>query len=155
MDVFVEMVRFGSVRFFKVFLRTENRTISPVHRLWRTLNRTVGSVRDGPVLVLRASEPRTGPNMFFFFFSPTCILQHMQLGTVVAMCTYTLRSCETHHLSMCLNAMVPQRFGYRAHSSILLYVLLVRLHHFNDSINSLFRYLALNFGNVDNIQYNM
>ena len=27
-----------------------------------------------------------------------------------------------------------QRFGYRAHSSMLLYVLLVRLHHFNDSL---------------------
>jgi hypothetical protein len=28
------LVRFGSVRFFKVFLRTENRTIGPVLRFW-------------------------------------------------------------------------------------------------------------------------
>jgi hypothetical protein len=87
------MVRFGSVWFFKVFLRTKNWTIGPVHRLWWTLNWTIGSVQNGPVLVLRASEPWTGPNMYFFFSVQSCILQYVQLGTVVAMCTYTLRSC--------------------------------------------------------------
>ena len=54
------MVRFGSVRFFKGFSRTQNRTIGSVHRLWRTLDWTVGSVQNGQVLVLKGSELRTG-----------------------------------------------------------------------------------------------
>jgi hypothetical protein len=62
------MVRFGSVRFFRVFLRTENRTDGPVLRFCRTENRTVGSVQNGPVLVRKVSEPRTGPSMGDFFF---------------------------------------------------------------------------------------
>ena len=71
--LFIEMVRFGSVRFGQGFLRTENRTIGPVQRFSRTENRTVGSVRNGPVLVLKASEPE--PDLFFFFlFSSSLIL---------------------------------------------------------------------------------
>ena len=41
------MVRFGSVWFFNGF--------------WRTLNQTIGSVQNGQVLVLKWSEPWTGP----------------------------------------------------------------------------------------------
>ena len=63
----LEMVRFSSVRFGQVFLRTENRTIGSVQRLCRTPNRTIGSVQNGLVLVLMASEPE--PDPFFLFFS--------------------------------------------------------------------------------------
>ena len=57
------MVRFGSVRFFRVFLRTPNQTISSVHGFWWTSNQTIGLVQKGPVQVLQPSEPWTGPSL--------------------------------------------------------------------------------------------
>ena len=37
----------------------------PVRGIWRTLNRTVGSVQNGPVQVLKVSEPEL--DLFFLF----------------------------------------------------------------------------------------
>ena len=54
------MVRFGLVRFFKGFSRTQNRTI--------------GSVQNGQVLVLKRSELRTGPK----YSSSTATLRLMR-----------------------------------------------------------------------------
>ena len=55
------MVRFGSVWFFKGFWRTLNWTIGSVYWLCRTLDRTIGSVKNGQVQVLKWSKPWAGP----------------------------------------------------------------------------------------------
>ena len=82
------MVRFGSVRFGQVFLRTENRTIGSVQRLCRTPNRTIGSVRNGPVLVLKASEPEPDPffSSFFFFLSKINLYHRTNITIVLQDC---------------------------------------------------------------------
>ena len=82
-----------------------------------------------------------------------CNRDSQTLKVLIAIIVYVVRPSTCHCVSMLWS---HQRFGRLPLNSVLLYVLLVRLHHFNDcSYVHYIRYLILNFGNLDNAQFNM